>query len=708
MKAIPGATPLAALDAVAFDTETTGLDTAKARIIEIGAIHVDAGKATDHTLSVLTDPKMPIPAASTAVHGITDAMVAGQSSFAAALAAFTVFSRSRVLIGHSIGFDFAIMAAEAKRCGLTYAKPRALCIRVLGQIANPSLPDYSLDMLANWLGVTILDRHRALGDARAAAAVFVAMVPALAAKGIRTLAEAERASLALTREMDKHEQAGWAKPVNTPGEMAPGGRIDSWAYSHRVADVMSGPPICMPGSATLAAVISVLAERKISSVFTSDDGAPGGPASAYGIITERDILRLMAKHGAAAFALSAGDVAVRPVHSIRSRAFIYRAVGRMDRLKVRHLAVRSDRGLLEGMVSARDLLRQRAAAAIALDDAIEVSANAVEMGRAFAQVPDMAGALIGEGLEAPTVAEIISEEIRAMTRRAAVLAEASMLAEGAGAPPCAYALLVLGSGGRGESLLAPDQDNAIVFAEGEPDGATDLWFARLAEKIADTLDAAGVPYCKGGVMARNAQWRGSLTTWRDRITHWVSRSTPQDILQVDIFYDMLPVHGDMDLGGELFAEAFRLGGENASFAKLMAQESESAPNPFTFLGGLRGDESGRIDLKIAGLFPIVAMARALAIRHGVEERSTRARMAGLAKLAIGGERDFEKLSNAHSVILAAMLRQQRRDIAEGRKPINKVEIASLKATELAELKAALSAVSAAPVLARDLMFQKHG
>ena len=78
-----------------------------------------------------------------------------------------------------------------------------------------------------------------------------------------------------------------------------------------------------------------------------------------------------------------------------------------------------------------------------------------------------------------------------------------MKAEGQGEPPCAYALCVLGSAGRGESLLAMDQDNAIVFADGEPGDAADRWFARFGGIVADILHEVGVPYCKGGVMAKN-------------------------------------------------------------------------------------------------------------------------------------------------------------------------------------------------------------
>ncbi len=105
------------------------------------------------------------------------------------------------------------------------------------------------------------------------------------------------------------------------------------------------------------------------------------------------------------------------------------------------------------------------------------------------------------GLRPKAIAAVISRELCALTRQACKLVEDNM----ATPPPCSYAMLVLGSGGRGESLLAMDQDNAIVYAAGEPDGPEDQWFAELGRQVAAMLDAAGVPYCKGNIMASNSR-----------------------------------------------------------------------------------------------------------------------------------------------------------------------------------------------------------
>jgi DNA polymerase-3 subunit epsilon/CBS domain-containing protein len=701
MKPTTGATPLASLDAIAIDTETTSLDTSLARIVEIAAISIRDGRRFE----TLVDPAVAIPPASSNVHGITAETVAGAPRFAAALSAFHAFAGSRVLVGYSIGYDLAILEKESSRSGLAWKKPRSLCVRLLATLTNPSLPDYSLDMISNWLGIEIENRHRAMGDAAAAAAIFRALLPRLAERGVRTLAEAERACLMLTAELETHHRAGWAEPVTRPADTSGALRaVDPYAYRHRIGDIMSSPPLVARDDMALGDAIRLMVERRVSSLFVSPDGGPGGPVETYGIVTERDVMRRIAAGDASAFGLRIGDIATRPLVSIRAAAYVYRAIGRMNRLKIRHLAVRTEDGRLAGIVSARDLLKLRASAAVNLDDAIEDARTAAQMAGAWAMLPSVAEALLAEEIDARIIAGIVSEELRAMTRRAAIIAEAEMKADGHGDPPCAYAVLVLGSGGRGESLLAADQDNAIVFASGEPGGTEDTWFADLATRMAAILDAAAIPFCKGGVMAKNPQWRGSVQTWRDRIADWVLRSRPEDLLNVDIFFDLSPVHGDLSLGRELFAFAFDEGHRATPFAKLLGEQLDQLGSPFAFFGGIQTDEAGRIDLKKFGLFPIVSAARTLAIRHDIRERGTRERLEGLIAKGIGGEADMRAILDAHALILSLMLAQQSRDLHSGVPDSNRVELSKLTRDQTAGLKAALRRLQDTPALVRDLMF----
>ena len=110
------------------------------------------------------------------------------------------------MIGHTVGFDLAMLKRECDLAGLPWTRPRTLDTRLLAQIAAPELAGYTLEKLA-WLGVEVADRHSALGDAATTARVFLALVPKLRDHGIRTIAEAERACLALTSVLDDQARA---------------------------------------------------------------------------------------------------------------------------------------------------------------------------------------------------------------------------------------------------------------------------------------------------------------------------------------------------------------------------------------------------------------------------------------------------------------------------------------------------------------------
>ena len=157
----------------------------------------------------LINPQETIPAFSTAIHGIDNEKVAGAPYFAAMWPQLQAFLGDAVIIGHTIGFDLAMLAQECKRAGLPFEKPRSLDTQFLAQLVNPRLTGQSLGQLADWLKVEITDRHSALGDALTTARVFQAMVPKLRDGGIRTYAEAAQACRSLTEVIDRQYRAGW-------------------------------------------------------------------------------------------------------------------------------------------------------------------------------------------------------------------------------------------------------------------------------------------------------------------------------------------------------------------------------------------------------------------------------------------------------------------------------------------------------------------
>lgn len=595
----PSPLPLGSISTVVLDTETTGLATRTDRIVQIGAVRITAGQVdTEDVFDRLVHPGISIPEASTAIHGLSDHDVAPADRFADVMPAFADWTDTDLVLGYAIGFDLAVFEAEHRRAGLPWKAPRSLDVAHLVALVAPSLPSTGLDAAATWLGIQIRDRHQALGDARVAALVYLALLPKLKAKGITTLAEAGRACRGLTARGDREAEAGW-HAVAAKDQAGKGGldqsRIDSVPYRFRVRDVMTSPPALADENLTIEAVLARMMTEKISSVFMP----PAEDSKGFGILTERDILRAIDKLGPDALSQPAASFATRPLVALDHNDFLYRAARLMASSGVRHLGVTGEGGALVGAISARDLLKQRADETITLGDNLAGAGSAAELGQVWAGLAAVAATLVQEDIDARDIAEIISAELQALTRRACEIAECEFLESGKGEPPVPYAMLVLGSGGRGESLLAMDQDNAIIYLEGEPGSDTDGWFEALGARVATILNEAGVAFCQGGVMASNAAWRMDTVHWRKTVNGWLNISSPDNILSADIFFDGHPVHGDLGLAQSLMQDAREAAGRSPAFLSTLARQAADIEPPIGWFGRFKTKDGCSISRKAA-------------------------------------------------------------------------------------------------------------
>ena len=680
-------TPLAAIDAIVLDTETTGLDSRSARILQIGGISIRCGElATTSIIDTLVDPGVPIPAATSAVHGITSDMVLGQPKFPQLVPELDRLLGGALIIGHTITYDLAMLEREYALAGATWRRPRSLDVRLLARVVAPTLADYSLDRLCEWAGIRINHRHSATGDAKATAEVFLALVPGLRRKGVRTLAEAEAHCRRIVEgEANVTGQLPMVEAL--PSEaVTPLARIDSFPYRHRVRDVMSAPAEFVAPEMSVRAVIATLIDKRISSVLIE---LPSGDIA---IATERDLLRAVHASGANALESAVASFANGPLQTVDEHDHLYRAIGRVGRLGFRHLGVSNGSGDAVGIVTTRNLLKHRSATALMLGDEIEAATAASVLASAWGKLPTLASVLLEDGVPAHTIAGVISAEIQALTRRAAQLAEQQLSSEGAGAPPVPYAVLVLGSAGRGESLLASDQDNAIVYGDGGDTSRAAAYFLALGQKMNDILDTAGLARCMGGVMAGNATWCKSASEWRATIENWISRHSPQDLLNVDIFFDAVWAHGDRQLATDVWNYAYTTAHPAISFQKLLTELARSRSPAFTLLGNFRVDDKGRIDVKKTALMPMFTCARVLSIRHDIRERSTLMRLAPLPQMGIGSSEILATITAAHGTLMSLVLAQQLRDGQAGIPPSAKIVPGQLNKAGRKALKGALSSI----------------
>lgn len=173
---------------VAVDLETTGLDPRRDAVVAAAAVPVRGGVPQPGYVT-LVDPGRPIPASSSAIHGITDAMVEGAPAIEAVLDSLARVWGDAVVVGHGVAFDLAVLAREARARGRRLPGNPTLCTMRLAAALNPDWRDVTLDTVAARLGIVVRDRHTALGDAEAAAAILMTLLPSLRARGVTTLSE---------------------------------------------------------------------------------------------------------------------------------------------------------------------------------------------------------------------------------------------------------------------------------------------------------------------------------------------------------------------------------------------------------------------------------------------------------------------------------------------------------------------------------------
>lgn len=426
------ASHLSAIDAVALDTETTGLDPRKSRIVEVGAVRIKGGApAPQDNFRRLVQPGVPIPVEVVKIHGFDDRAVANAPLFAEVWPDLSTYLDRYILVGHTLGYDIAILSHECRRIGITFHAQAALDVRILAEVMEPGLAGYSLEHLASWLSTPISNRHSALGDATAAAEIFCALVPRLRARGIRTVGEALHACESLPGDLARTRSAPWSaapdktSSVPATSSKAASDRVDVYFYRCQISDLMTAPPRWVVGALPVSTALEVVAREKISSLFVADGPEPLRAAEC-GIVTERDVLRAISTHGIPGLSLPVSSIATRPLKTINTNDFAYQAMARMNRLSIRHLGVIDEAGDLVGALSARDLMRLRAEGAAKLGDEIEHADDAASLARVWSNLPPAAAALLAEGVSARDVAAVISNEIGALTRRAAVLAEGEL------------------------------------------------------------------------------------------------------------------------------------------------------------------------------------------------------------------------------------------------------------------------------------------
>lgn len=333
----------------------------------------------------------------------------------------------------------------------------------------------------------------------------------------------------------------------------------------------------------------------------------------------------------------------------------------------------------------------------------KISSPTTSLADAYAWQLPLVEALVHYDLPAWRIAQIISDHNAGLYRQAITLSLNEMQAQGWGPPPVDYCVLVLGSAARYESLLGPDQDNALII-EDYPDHRhveIDGYFQALGERFTQRLDEAGIPLCRGHVMARWPMWRKRLSEWQAQLEICSADRQVKRVQQTNILLDFAPVAGSSALAEQLGECIASILPSAPLFMHEMAALLDELPVALDRFGRLASSPSldapheQALNLKHQGLLPLISAARLLCVRHRRREIGTRERLIALSHTA-------DVLTAAQSGLLVAaferlqqcLLDQQRYNKACGQAADGWVDLRRLREDERLLLKFDLQQIKA--------------
>ncbi len=473
-------------------------------------------------------------------------------------------------------------------------------------------------------------------------------------------------------------------------ERSPDRTISSGALAQPVTRVMKSPvSSCGPGT-TLGEAFRMMTERKIGSTVVTDNSD-----RLLGMLTFRGLAEAMLLKGASADDSIMKAACETPI-VIDSETPLWEAEELQKHHRSKYLVV-VESGQPVGVVSQTDILRVLISRPSTLSNRIKNSKTTAELAELAGQITDVA-VEAQETNHLPSAAvRLLSETHLLIQRRVVDLTLEWMAEKGQGAPPAKFAVLIMGSGGRREMLLNPDQDNGLIIADPDKgEAAAQAWFERFSKRLNKNLDKVGYPLCPGEIMARNPLYRKTVSEWKKQITHITKKPTEKAARWCNVLFDFDTLYGDDALTAELRRHAFSEISRRPRLLGMMVKddaEGKPAIGLFNQLITTTKDDTGAwIDIKRNGLRIVADAARIYALRNGAAVQNTTDRLNALARVGVLSEDLKNTTQEAFEELLDLLLSHQIKKARAGKALDKLVDPEKLSPQSRGALRMAMRAV----------------
>lgn len=338
-----------------------------------------------------------------------------------------------------------------------------------------------------------------------------------------------------------------------------------------------------------------------------------------GIFTANSLQRAILD-GRPLHSLTVGELASHPVVSVRASDTIGDAMAVLLRARVHRLIVRNEAGEILGLLRALDLFSFVANQSHLISVQIEQAQDLNALAQASEHITRLVGVLFRGGTRVGLMAQLVQQlNARLFERAWHMIAPPELVAHSC--------LFVMGSEGRGEQLLKTDQDNGLVLRDGyEP--PPDL--QDICTRFSQALQSFGYPECPGGIMVCHGTWRASVSVWNERVRDWLLRPEGDSLMHLAIFLDAHAVAGDVALLAQVRQRIVQLANDSDALVARFALAIDAFGSPAGWWNRLLGlGEDEPVNLKKAGIFPIVHGVRSLALARRILATGTGERIEAL-------------------------------------------------------------------------------
>lgn len=469
-------------------------------------------------------------------------------------------------------------------------------------------------------------------------------------------------------------------------------QMESYPFKKRLADIMSATVgTCSPDTA-IREVARRMTERGVGAILVCNDRH-----RPVGIISERDLVtKVLAREAATPRAIIAADIMTPDPFTMTPETYMYEATSFMMGHKISHLPV-LDKGEIVGVVTLQDLMRYRSQKSMLLVSNIKDATSIDELRTIKGKLGKVARALLSEMRSHAETMEILSYIHHSIQHRGYEIVLEEMKQQGLTPPQIRFCFIIMGSGGRKEMLLGPDQDNGFIF-ENFPDerqAEVNAFFVPFAEKLVEALARIGYPRCNGKVMVNNPLWRGRLNDWYSRIYDWVHTPEPQRVRYSTIFFDFMPLVGDASLCQDLRDIVHKQIKEFPLFLYHMMALDFKHKVPLGLLGRFTLDKEhkGLLSTKQTGSIFIVDCVRMFMLEKQIYATTTTERIDRLVKLEVFNQDTAEHLKAAFEAFTFLRLRNEIDLVEQGQPPTHYLDPYALSKNEQDLLREAFRAAS---------------